>query len=138
MEEKLSWAEYCKRFPQPYDLSVVFGKPLSEYPANYDEMRKANLKWHAVYWHNHADYIGPEAMLNPFVAGGWYYGMNGSKEYIPDPRPPRPQYTDSEIAAGISIGPAGHNVGGRAPAGTVTQVAPVSRKKSWLARLFGR
>lgn len=120
-EKKLSWDEYRAQFPQPYDLSVYVGKPLSQYPANYDEMRKANMKWHAEYIRNHAPYIGPELMLNPFVRGGWYYGMNGAQEYIPDPDAAPPVDWAAEAAAGRPvIGPA---VAAAAPVSPVPEKA---------------
>lgn len=123
MSEKLTWEQYKAKFPMPYDIAQYVGKPLSEYPANYDEMRKANMRWQAVYWREHANYIGPEAFLNPFVAGGWYYGMNGTLEWIPNPNPPPAVDWAAEAAAGRPVlGP------------VVPAAKPASRKSVW-ARL---
>jgi len=137
-EKKLSWDEYRANYPQPYDLSVYVGKPLSEYPADYDEMRKANLRWHAVYIRNHAPYIGPELLLNPFVRGGWFYGMNGKQEYIPDPEA-RPEVDwEAESAAGRQvIGPAVPAYGSipavrvKEAVSVVGEVPRESRKSKW-------
>lgn len=139
MAEKLTWDQYRAQFPQPYDLSVYVGKPLSEYPANYDEMRKANLKWHAEFIRNHARYIGPELMLNPYVRGGWFYGLNGAVEYIPDPDARAPVDWAAEAAAGRPvIGPAvaatsgPPRVGpGNLPADRTGAARTESRKSFW-------
>lgn len=103
---KLTWDEYQKQFPAPFDIAQYVGKPLSEYPSNYDEMRKANMKWQAEYLLKHASYIGPFELLNPFVRGGWYYGMSGP-EWIPNPNPQPEVDWAAEAAAGRPvIGPA--------------------------------
>lgn len=106
MPDKLTWEQYQAQFPRPYDLAQYIGRPLSEYPDNYDEMRKANMKWEAKYITEHADYIDPMMLLNPFVRGGWYYGLK-STEYIPDPNPQVPVDWQAEADAGRPVvGPA--------------------------------
>ena len=138
MANKLSWEEYQRQFPPPFDLSVFVGKPISKYPPDYDERRKANMKWHAEFIRNHANYIDPMMMLNPYVCGGWYFYLDGRKEYIPNPNP-KPQVDwAAEAAAGRAvIGPAVPASGkpyvgpGVLPADKTGEARRESRKTLW-------
>lgn len=103
MAEKLTWEQYVEKFPQPYNIAQYVGTPIASYPPNYDEMRKANMKWQAEFFLNHDDYSSPLVLLNPFVRGGWYYNIDGSAEWIPNPNPQPAIDWAAEAAAGHPV-----------------------------------
>lgn len=97
----MSWKEYTEKFPQPYDISHPFAwrdDPL------YDEKRKANLKWQADYYVQGYSPDAPSVfmLMNPFINGGWYYGLRGP-EWIPDPTPGKQIDWAAEKAAGRPV-----------------------------------
>ena len=124
---KLTWAEYVAQFPPPYDLGVPGSVPYDE---EYDRKRKANLKWQAEFYTKgySADSAGSVQLLNPFIAGGWFYGVNGA-EYIPSPTPAIEIDWAAEAAAGRPV------IGPVVPA-SVTVVPPKQSLWKRVKRVF--
>lgn len=115
MTEKLTWQQYIEKFPQPFDLGIPGGEVWCS--ADYDEKRKANMRWQAEFYTKGFAAAAPsvhELATNPFIAGGIYWGRNGPEAIDPPNGVPQNPDWGALAAAGEPV------IGG-------TQVVPATQ-----------